>query len=246
MKIMTKRVVGSLLIVMLICTVLMPFGVAEKRVASGSFYGMSWQVTDGVLLLGEENTPQMVWFDLAMHYDDWPWDKIRDEIVEVRCVGPVIVSGSIGGLIESCKYVKTIDLSAMDVSGVVDMTGVFAGCQSLMNINIDGWNTEQVTSMERMFRYCSNALSFDLSMLNTARVTNMYEMFYMCENLTGLNLAGWDISSVENMERMFMGCTKLTEFHFNEWSASNVVRLMTEYDADVPKWLINTRLSPTP
>ena len=243
---MVRRVVAILLIAM-ICTVLISPGLASKQVTSGSFYGLSWMVTDGVLILGEANTTQMVWFNTFMNYDDWPWDRIRDDITEVRCAGSVVISGSVGGLLESCKNLKTADLSLLDVSKVTDMTAMFAGCQSLMYINIDTWDTSRVVSMERMFRYCSNALSFDLSMLNTANVTTMYEMFYMCEHLVGLNLAGWDISKVDNLDRMFAGCTKLTQLHLGfggGWSMQNIAKITSQYNNDVPKWLMNADLTP--
>ena len=230
---MARRVVAGLLIVIVLCICIVPPSLAVRRVTRGSFYGMSWRVVDGVLFLGEENTTQMVWFNLTMTRTDWPWNEIRNEIMEIRCDGRVIVSGSIGGLAQSCRNVKIIDLSNMDVSGVVDMTGLFSGCQSLMDLNLDGWCTGKVTSMAQMFNGCSKALSFDLSMLDTSKVTTMCEMFYMCKDLTGLNLAGWDISNVENIERMFAGCPKLTEFHFNGWSALNIMKLLTEYDRDV-------------
>ena len=53
----------------------------------------------------------------------------------------------------SCRFTKleTIDLSGLDASNVIDMSGMFFGCRSIKEINLNGFNTSRVIYMNQMF-----------------------------------------------------------------------------------------------
>lgn len=80
--------------------------------------------------------------------------------------------------------IKQLNLSNWDTSGVTDMHTLFAD-SALSTLDISGWDTSNVTNMKSMFsgsHYLTSIIG--LNELDTSKVTNMYEMFYYCHQLT--------------------------------------------------------------
>ncbi len=88
------------------------------------------------------------------------------------------------------------DISAWNVSNVVDMSGMFNGA-SKFNSNLNSWNVEKVVYMSNMF-YDAKKFNSDLSKWNISNVIDMTEIF----RNTGL--------SVSNGDKMLIAWSKLT------------------------------------
>ena len=76
-----------------------------------------------------------------------------------------------------------IDAAGLDVSGVTNMSCMFAGCFSLRDVSgLSGWDTSSVTDMNEMFYGCSSLSDVSpLSGWDTSSVTDMLDMFpYGC------------------------------------------------------------------
>jgi len=98
------------------------------------------------------------------------------------------------------------DLGNWDVSGVTDMSWMFA--LSSFNQDIGSWDVSHVTNMSVMF---GDDFYFDqdLGAWDVSGVTDMTQMFFG----TAFNhyIGGWDVSKVMNMESMFC-----YNYHFNQ------------------------------
>ncbi len=105
---------------------------------------------------------------------------------------------------------------APDLSGVTDMSGMFAS--SSFSGPIGGWDVSGVTDMSGMFR--GTPFNQPLDSWDVSSVTDMSGMF----SGAGFNqpLGSWDVSSVTDMSGMFSD----TGFHFNQplgsWDVSSV------------------------
>lgn len=97
---------------------------------------------------------------------------------------------------------ESVNLSALDTSGAMNMDGMFGACSSLTSIDFSGWDTSRVTEMRGIFSNCFSLASLDLSGWDTSRVTDMEHMFSSCSSLRSLNLSGWDASKAADMENM--------------------------------------------
>lgn len=107
-----------------------------------------------------------------------------------------------------------IDLSFVDTSLMVDMSGVFMLSLSWLNSDlvvefeefegfsliIDNWDVSNVTNMSHMFEDVE--FEADLSKWNVSNVTNMSGMFSGCGRFNS-DLSGWNTSKVEDMYGMF-------------------------------------------
>ena len=95
------------------------------------------------------------------------------------------------------------DISAWDVSGVTDMSGMFYA--SNFNGNISGWDVSGVTDMSGMFR--DSKFNQDIGDWNVSSVVDMSEMFYgpYLPIRTPFNqpIGNWDVSAVTDMSEMF-------------------------------------------
>ncbi len=140
---------------------------------------------------------------------------------------------------------QEVDLSGLDTSNIIDMTGMFEydaklqnvnvknlntsnvgimrylfrGCSSLQNIDLNNWNVSNVTDMNSMFRECSSLENIDLNNWNVSNVTDMNSMFKDCFSLGNIDINNWDVSSVNYMNNMFFNCTGLTELDLSNWRA---------------------------
>ncbi len=124
---------------------------------------------------------------------------------------------------------------APDLSGVTDMSGMFAS--SSFSGPIGGWDVSGVTDMSGMFR---EAWSFNqpLDSWDVSGVTDMSGMFYGA-NSFNRPLASWDVSSVTDMSGMFEG----TRFNqpLDSWDVSNVTDMSGMFRG---AWSFNQPLAP--
>ncbi|MDO4903854.1 MAG: BspA family leucine-rich repeat surface protein [Limosilactobacillus sp.] len=115
---------------------------------------------------------------------------------------------------------SSMDLSHLDVSGVIRMTQWFGFTPNLKTLNLSGWDTSNVVSMSQMF-FGSAVTALDLSSFNTSKVTRFDTMFENAKNLTTLDLSNFDTSSVGpyGFTAMFFGMSSLKKLDVSSFTA---------------------------
>ena len=116
---------------------------------------------------------------------------------------------------------KSIDMSMIDTSRVVNMESMFAGCLALESADFSQIDTSSVTDMSGMFYLCSNMEMIDLTHFNTSNVTDMGYMFFE-SGVKALDLSGFDTSKVTCMSCMFDYCSAISELDLSGFNTSNV------------------------
>ena len=96
---------------------------------------------------------------------------------------------------------------AWDVSGVTDMSGMFA--VTSFNADVSKWDVSRVTDMNGMFNHATS-FDGDLSQWDVSRVTDMDDMFASATSFNG-DLSLWDVSRVQSMIRMFKGASSFKQ-----------------------------------
>ena len=119
-------------------------------------------------------------------------------------------------MFNSCKELKTINLSGFDTQNVKDMSRMFNLCKSLESLDLSNFNTQKVTLMNNMFNQCLQLTSLDLSNFDTQKVTNMSNMFFYCTGLKTVDISNFNTQAVKNMDSMFGYCTNLTTIYVGE------------------------------
>ncbi|MEE0671268.1 BspA family leucine-rich repeat surface protein [Prevotella sp.] len=119
-------------------------------------------------------------------------------------------------MFNSCKELKTINLSGFDTQNVEDMRYMFNLCKSLESLDLSNFNTQKVTLMDNMFNQCLQLTSLDLSNFDTQKVTKMNNMFYYCTGLKTVDISNFNTQAVKNMDSMFRYCTNLATIYVGE------------------------------
>ena len=158
-----------------------------------------------------------------------PWKKQYVKTVEVvdDGISPISTAGWFAFKNRTLSsYVRSIDVSKLDTSRVMDMTCMFAGCTGITSIDVSNFDTSNVIVMESLFANCSNLSVLDLSSFNTSSVLYMTGLFENCSSLTEVDLSHFKTSNVESMQGIFMGCASLRAIDISGFD-------MTDYDANV-------------
>ena len=93
------------------------------------------------------------------------------------------------------------DLKFIDVSPMVEMTGLFTCPNHTFNGDISRWDVSNVQSMDMMFE--GAAFNGDISEWNVSRVKSMDRMFRYSK-FNG-DISKWNVSNVTSMDEMFFG-----------------------------------------
>ena len=130
---------------------------------------------------------------------------------------------NISGMFEGCSSLKSIDLSSFNTNNVKYMQNIFCECSSLKSINLSSFNTIKTINMNAMFKGCSELEILDLSNFNTSNVDDMSEMFNKCQKLKEIKgIYLFDTSNVINMEKMFNECKELESIDVSNFDTFNV------------------------
>ena len=179
---------------------------------SGKCEDISWSIdSNGLLVLtgnGDYATPN----DDAFETPPWCW-MYGDEVTSARIQIKNITSCEemFSGLTE----LKTIDLSELDTSEVLDMNSMFSECESLTSINLKYFSTQKVENMSNMFNGCSSLKTLDLSSFDVKKVISMTDMFAGCSSIEYLNLSSFDLCNFEEYWLINDDGTRGNGFHEN-------------------------------
>ncbi len=156
------------------------------------------------------------------------------------------VATYLGESIDSCSVVQNFnqDISRWDVSGVTDMSRMFAGATTF-DQDISSWVTGNVTDMHSMFAGATafnqpiNSDSWDVS-----GVTDMSGMFAGATTFDQ-DISSWSTSSVTDMHSMFAGASAFNQpINSDSWDVSGVTDMDSmfagaeSFDQDISGWNI--------
>ncbi|MFD1628742.1 BspA family leucine-rich repeat surface protein [Pseudopedobacter beijingensis] len=118
---------------------------------------------------------------------------------------------------------NTIDIP--DLSGVTDMSGMFAGASSF-NGAIGGWDVSDAKDMTSMFEGASS-FNQNLNSWNVLQVENMSAMFKGATAFNGI-IGNWKVNNVTDMSAMFNGA-KAFNRALGNWTVDKVTTLESTF-----------------
>ena len=190
-----------------------------------------------------------------------PWVGLGAQVTQVVFEHPVTGTGSLAGLFRDLNNLTTIvglenltvddrvtsiervfqgthnlvdgyqAVANWDVSGVRNMTAMFANARSVQALDLSGWtlNTNVAPVNFSMLDMFLNAHSLttvgDLSGWDVSHVTSVASMFQHARSLTSLNLSGWNLERVGSMNAMFNHMQSLTTLNLTGMQTPNVTNL---------------------
>ena len=199
----------------------------DDDIASGNYNGADWRITsEGELIIGDEGETQ--YLSYSSYNGDLPWDPYKAEVKTARFDGNVIAQNLVS-VFSNCTNMTSVDLSGLNASQVVDMSGMFASCITLKELDLSGFDTSNAVAMNSLFSGCLSLTNLDLSGFKTSHVNSMNNMFSRCSSLTNLNLSGFDTSKVINMGSMFEECTSLTNLDLSDFDTGNATNMRSMF-----------------
>ena len=127
--------------------------------------------------------------------------------------GVSFLNNSMRLLFGECSSLTTVDLSAVDTTGVTDMSYMFYKCGALKSLDLSSFDTSNVTSIRGMFSECRKLSGLTgYERWNTSRVRDMYQTFnrvafsVAASTPVTIDLGLWDLSDVENTGWCFQTC----------------------------------------
>ena len=126
-------------------------------------------------------------------------------------------------MFSECYNLKSLDVSGLDTSNVIDMQYMFNNCHNLTTLNLSNFDTSKVTNMTCMFDGDFKLTTLDVSSFNTSNVTNMSFMFDECSGIKSLNLINFDTSKTIQMVSMFSYCDCLELLDLSSFDTSKLI-----------------------
>lgn len=127
------------------------------------------------------------------------------------------------------------DLNFIDVSPMVEMTGLFTCPNHTFNGNISQWDVSNVINMDDMF--AGSDFNGDISHWDVSNVQSM-DMMFEGAAFNG-DISEWDVSRVQSMDRMF----RYSKFNgdISKWNVSNVTSMDemffgSVFNGDISNW----------
>ena len=224
---MRKRI--WLMVAVMLCV--LGLAITTASAASGTYEGLTWDLTNGTLTLGgtlSDNEVRTV--------SNWPWNSQRSQIKKVQFNSGTTLQGSLAYMFQNCTNLTEVDWTNANTAKVWTFRSLFDSCSSLTTINgLDGLNTNKLQQTSSMFKGCTALQSVSLFNWNTSILSEVsfeeYEddelnpnahfattegMFRDCTALTTINFGSWDTSRVVSFSQMFRNCSALTSLAIPE------------------------------
>lgn len=148
-----------------------------------------------------------------------------------KIIGTPIKANALVNMFKNNRYLRTADLSEMDLGRATSFEQMFIYCDSLTDLTLPNADTSAITSMLAMFGGCSSLTQIVFpSTWNTSNVETMASMFSGCSGLTSLNLSTFDTEKLTNMYDMFAGCSGIKTMVFENNFFKTSSNTLKEYD----------------
>lgn len=220
---MNKRI--CLVTAMVLCIVCLFAGSAFA--ASGTYEGLSWDLTNGTLTLSGTLANTEV-----RSVTSWPWNSQRNQIQKVQFESGTVLQGSLAYMFQDCTTLTEVNFNGVDTSNVWTFRDLFRGDIRLTTLTgLQNLNTAALRQTANMFYGCSALQSVTLFNWNTSFVsdednedaeeedflpeTGTYataeNMFNGCSSLTSITFGStFNTSKVVSFAQMFRNCSSLT------------------------------------
>ncbi|RYU95910.1 BspA family leucine-rich repeat surface protein [Emticicia agri] len=151
----------------------------------------------------------------------------KNRLIDIKQWGTAAWT-SMASAFYGCTNLAVSATDIPDLSGVTDMSFMFANCVNLNGpANIGSWNTSTVTNMSFMF-YRTFAFNQNIGSWNTSTVTNMA---YMLQSAFAFNqnIGAWNTSGVTNMTNMFYNASAFNQ-NIGAWNTSAVTNMANMFN----------------
>lgn len=145
----------KLIVISLLLLLLVVIGCASAVAESGTYRDIDWNLTAGVLTLGNGDI-QLMADKTYESSSNWPWDAQRTSILYVECNGTVLMRGNISYMFSNCSNMVSCDLSGCNTSAVSSVSSLFRNCRSLTTLNISSWDLSLATNDGYTFDGCDS------------------------------------------------------------------------------------------
>ena len=191
----------------------------ESKLYGGIFYYYYFSIKPGTYEITITTNKNQVSLVNLLRVEYCHFDSIA-----IKNKGKITIT-DLSHVFYDCKYLKSIDLSMLDMSTFTNFTYIFNGCSGLVSVNFGNLLPQKLKDMSFMFFGCSNLISINLSNFDTSNVIDMRHMFYQCSSLKSINLSYLDTSNVIDMRCMFYGCSNLTSINLSNFDTSNAIEI---------------------
>lgn len=150
-----------------------------------------------------------------------PWHELRRSITRAVVDTPLAPLSCVRWFYD-CTNLTSVDLSKLDMSGVINTANMFYNCTSLKSLDVSGWDLGRNESFFQMFYNCRALTSLDVSRWNTSSARDLRSLFDMCVGLTSMDISRWNTANVTTMKNLFKDCTGLVSCNVSGLDTSNV------------------------
>ncbi len=151
-----------------------------------------------------------------------------DGLANLNLTGVTDISWMFAG----CSQLVALDVNSWDVSQVTKMQATFQNCAKLATVNVANWDTHSVQYLIDTFNGASSLTSLPVGKWNTSKVATLMRTFTDCTSLTSLDVANWDTRLVTNMSAMFRGMTKVKTLPVDKWQTGRVINMQLVFSGD--------------
>ena len=194
-------------------------------IASGTSGTCEWAINTAGKLVIQPLSDNSCRLENVQSLYSAPWYNNRNDIKSVEVKPGVKTNAYASYLFNGLKNATSIDVTNLDTSNAIGLSGMFYNCSSLTSLDVSNFNTGNVTDMISMFYGCSSLTSLDVSKFNTSKVRYMHAMFSGCSSLTSLDVSNFNTGNVRDMSGMFYNCNNLTSLDVSKFNTSNVTTM---------------------
>jgi hypothetical protein len=95
---------------------------------------------------------------------------------------------SIDGMFQTCRNLRSIKITGLDLSNVDSAKNLFEDCGQLSKIHIENFTSKKLFDIQGMFAYCTNLRAVDLTSIDILENARVWNMFNGCYNLSKVKL----------------------------------------------------------